>query len=156
MEKARYGIPASIQLEWKKYYLLSSIDLNINGQATGLQNIAENESHALAFNPDDNESIAIINLQAKNLAELVEDASLRKGDVNYDTKKNLLAAKMDSALKDSGMLGATVGAGVSMEGVGMDMSVAVRKYDCKGDTIRKTLVCDVDFTVKTSMTGFGQ
>lgn len=151
-EIQKLGLNPKANYTWKRYYETIETDIKLNGMDTGKQPVEPENSHALAFNPDDSSSMDLIDLHETDPAKIVQDVSLQKGDVVWDADKNLVTAKVDQALRTSGLLGSVIGVRAGQSGVGViGMTIQVNKYVCTGKTVSKTLVCDVDFRVKASM-----
>lgn len=150
-QRQRLNIPANVDFTWHRYYELSQVDLTINGQATGLQNVKPEDANAFAFDPKRTDVAAVVIPSAETLQELAQEIPLNTNDVKWDTKGNLLSVDMVGPMRASGFLGSTASAEMTVDGNSIGGAVTVNNFLCKADPSLTKLVCDVDYVTSMSI-----
>lgn len=150
-ERALLQIPSNVVISWKRYYELTQIDLEINGQKTGLQPVNPKDANALVFDPSFDDLLGMVYAEARTWKEKVEEIQMEAGDVKWDSKGNLLAADIAGTLRRSGFLGSTVGAQINIEGSSLGGSVQVNEYKCAADKTLTKLICNVDYVTSANV-----
>ncbi|MBL7716367.1 MAG: hypothetical protein JNL01_12950 [Bdellovibrionales bacterium] len=146
------GLDAKKTYSWPKFYESSESDVTINGLAMGRQPVESDTTHAFGFDPSSPSSFDIIDTHEIDPTQALQKMPVGKNDITWDAKKNLVAAKLDQGLRNSGALGSMLGISLTTRGsTSVSEQLQINQYTCKTESSATTLVCDVDLVIHAEM-----
>jgi hypothetical protein len=151
-QRKKYQFVDSQHGNWLRFYELSRAELNLNGKNIGVRKLIESEKHALAFSPEKDLKISILNYAAETQEEFLEIRDLSPKAVHWKSGSfRIASAELSGALDGLPILGDYVSRSENPDHFSLHLATQIKQFFCRAqDELSEVLECRIQMNVRGS------